>query len=197
MNNFDIDSVLQSMVVLVDTREQPSARAEKRYQGFGVPYQRTTLNYGDYSYNAKLPDGTYIYSVEKDNKAIRPCVVIERKMSLEELSGCFTLKADIESKQLKVRNRFEKEFLRAKENGAKIYLLVENASWEKLITGKYDTKFNPTAFFASMTAWIARYNIVPIFCKQETSGKMIKEILYRELKERLERGDYDYGICEN
>jgi hypothetical protein len=44
---------------------------------------------------------------------------------------------------------------------------------------------------ASITAWMARYDCKVIFCKQEISGALIKEILYRELKERLERGDYD------
>jgi hypothetical protein len=107
--------------------------------------------------------------------------VIERKADLVELSQCFC----------QSRDRFEKEFEKAKEKGATIYLLVENASWENLINGKYDTKFNPQAFFASITAWMARYNIKIIFCKSETSGKIIKEILYRELKERLKRGEYD------
>ena len=69
-------------------------------------------------------------------------------------------------------------------------MLVENATWENLINGKYDTRFNPKAFLASLTAYMARYNIKPVFCKAETSGKLIKEILYRELKERLERGEY-------
>ena len=30
-----------------------------------------------------------------------------------------------------------------------------------------------------------------VFCKEETSGRLIKEILYRDLKERLERGEFD------
>ena len=36
-----------------------------------------------------------------------------------------------------------------------------------------------------------RYNMNVIFCKEETSGRLIKEILFRDLKERLERGEFD------
>jgi hypothetical protein len=37
---------------------------------------------------------------------------------------------------------------------------------------------------------MVRYDITPIFCKEGTSGTMIKELLYRDTKERLQRGDY-------
>lgn len=105
-------------------------------------------------------------------------VSIERKADLAELSQCFC----------QSRQRFEREFERALKNHADMYLLVEDATWENIINGKYATHYNPKAYFASITAWQARYGIKTIFCKSETSGKIIKEILYRELKERLEQG---------
>lgn len=42
----------------------------------------------------------------------------------------------------------------------------------------------------SVIAFMVRYNLNIIFCKEETSGDLIKEILYRDLKERLERGEF-------
>ena len=78
-----------------------------------------------------------------------------------------------------------------------MYLLVEDATCENLINGKYATRYNPKAYFASITAWQARYGIKTIFCKSETSGKIIKEILYRELKEKLEQGFYNSEVREN
>ena len=165
------------MIICVDTREQESERAVKRYEQFGCPYERRTLNYGDYTFNFKLPNGKYVYP---GDVVIDGPAVIERKMSLTELSGNFT----------RNRKRFIAEFDRAKAAGASVYLLIENGSWEKLIAGHYKTKFRPEAYKASLTAWMARYNAKVIFCKHETSGSLIKEILYRELKERLERGDY-------
>ena len=177
MTRFEIEDCLKSMIICVDTREQESARAVKRYSMFGCPWERRTLNYGDYTYNFRLPNGKYLYP---DDVTIDGAAVIERKMSLTELSGNFT----------RSRKRFIDEFDRAKAAGSSVYLLVEDGSWEKLIAGHYKTKFNPEAFKASLTAWMARYNAKVIFCRQETSGTLIKEILFRELKERLERGEY-------
>ena len=177
MERFEIEDCLKSMEILVDTREQPSQRATDRYESFGCPWQKRTLNFGDYTYNFLLPNGEKLFS---DEITVSGHAVIERKMSLTELSGCFC----------QSRERFKAEFERATAAGASIYLLVEDATWEKLLTGKYKTRFNPAAFTASLIAWSIRYNIKPIFCRKESSGRIIKEILYRELKERLERGDY-------
>ena len=162
MEGYEVEEILNSMVILVDTREQPSARADKRYRGFSAPYRRQKLDFGDYS---------AVYRINEEERLLN--VAIERKMNLEELSGCFT----------QSRDRFEREFERAKKSGAKMYLIVENTNWENLINGKYNTKYNPVSFFSSIFAWVARYNIIPIFCKAETSGRIINQILYRELKE--------------
>ena len=165
------------MEILVDTREQPGARASKRYASFGCPYKRQTLAYGDYTYNFRGIDGNWYFS--PDN-TVHGHVMIERKMSLEELSGCLCQQ----------RDRFRREFERAHENNARIYLIVEDATWEKIINHGYKTKFHPNAFLSTLTAWMSRYDLRIIFCKKETSGKLIREILYRELKERLEDGCY-------
>lgn len=183
MTNFEIDDCLRTMQIIVDTREQPSKRAQDRYDSFRCPYRRQTMSFGDYTYNFKLPNGKWLYD---ENNTITADVVIERKADLAELSQCFC----------QSRARFEREFEKVAKHNATVYLLVENATWENLINGKYKTKFNPSAFFASMVAWIARYNIKPILCKAETSGRIIHEILYRELKEKLKRGVYD-GFCED
>ena len=177
MEPFEIDECLKSLVVLTDTREQPSERAERRYKSFGSPYRRTTLDYGDYTYNFTLPNGSRLFD---ESHPVRGHVIVERKMDLAELSGCLCQQ----------RERFEREFQRATDNGASIYLLIEDASWENILNGRYKTKFHPNAFEAALLACIARYDIKLIFCKKETSGKLIRDILYRELKERLERGSY-------
>lgn len=178
MDVFEQKEVLKTFGVLIDTREQDTPKAQKRYSAFGVPFRRATLSYGDYTYTAQLPDGTMVNA--DSDRAIFPLCVVERKMSLDELAQCFT----------RDRERFVREFARAKANGAKIYLLVEGATWEAVLNHRYRSKFNPNAFLASMLAWEARYNMTLIFCKEDTSGRLIKEILYRDLKERLERGEY-------
>lgn len=177
MDIFEQKKVLESFKVLIDSREQPTKRAEARYQSFGSPYERATLSYGDYTYNATLPDGNMILDT---SGTIDPLIAVERKMDLDELAQCFTHS----------RARFEREFERARDHNSRIFLLVENASWENLINGKYRSRFNANAFKASVIAWSIRYNLQLIFCKEETSGQLIKEILYRDLKERLEHGEF-------
>lgn len=100
-------------------------------------------------------------------------------MNLDELCLCFG----------KERQRFEKEFERAKSSNIKVYLIVEDGSWEKAYNGKYRSLLQPNALIASIDAFRARYGMQLDFCKAETTGKLIHDILYRELKEYLERID--------
>ena len=168
MTPFELRDSLEAMVILVDTREQDTPRLRARLQEMNCPYERQKLDFGDYSAKFPLPHGEWFTLADK--------VVVERKMSLDELCNCYC----------KERARFEREFGRAKEAGAKIYLLIENASWEKAYKGDYRSQMASTAFVASLCAWLARYNCQLIMCKPETSGKLIRDLLYREGKERLE-----------
>lgn len=175
MNHFERDEVLETFSILCDTREQQTEYSRRRYKAFGVPYTRAKLDYGDYAAQCII-DGKPMHDIRQSIKAP---VVIERKMNLDELAQCFTHS----------RDRFEREFKRAKKAKAKVYLLVEDANWENLIAGKYRSRMHPAAFLASILAWQVRYDLRVIFCKKETSGRMIKEILFRELKEELDGKD--------
>lgn len=156
------------MTLIVDTREQDTDRLRRRIRQTGLSFVRQKLDFGDYSAKTTLDNGT-----EFD---ISSSVSIERKMNLDELCACYC----------KGRKRFTREFERAKSAGAKVYLLIENANLEKAYNGSYRSKMSPQALTASLFAWLARYDCQIIFCKEETSGKIIREILYREMKERLE-----------
>lgn len=170
MNPFEVSRALKNLTLIVDTREQDTDRLRRRIRQTGLSFVRQKLDFGDYSAKTTLDNGT-----EFD---ISSSVSIERKMNLDELCACYC----------KGRKRFTREFERAKSAGAKVYLLIENASWENTFNGKYRSKMTSSALTASMFAWLARYNCQIIFCKEETSGKIIREILYREMKERLENG---------
>ena len=171
MTPVDIKSVLEKAVLLVDTREQDTPALHRRLERIGLPHRREKLYSGDYSIASEI-DGAEI--------TLSQTVAIERKMSLDELAMCFGTD----------RQRFVKEFDRAKDSGMRLYLLVENASYENLYNHKYRSKLNPNAFIASLFAWMARYDCRVIFCKEETAPRIIHDVLYRELKERLERGEF-------
>lgn len=170
MTPFEVAEALEGMVILVDTREQDTPRLRRRLRQMGRPHERQKLDFGDYSAKFPLPGGGWL--------DLSGRVAVERKMSLDELAQCYT----------RGRPRFEREFLRAAGAGAKLYLLIEGASWEQSFAGDYRTRMAPKALVASMTAWLARYDCQLLFCAPETSGLLIKELLYREGKERLERG---------
>ena len=67
----DVRTVLSSMAVLVDSREQDTDRARWRYASIGLPVERCVLDYGDYSYNATLPNGQRIYDTSEKAIAYR------------------------------------------------------------------------------------------------------------------------------
>ncbi len=169
MDYFDIQSALDNITVLVDTREQNTPQARKRLEGMKLPYERQKLDFGDYSAKCKVS--------ENEEINFKDMFAVERKMSLDELCGCYC----------RSRERFTREFERAREKNAKLYLLIEDATWEKVYAGKYRSKMSANALTASMLAWLSRYNCQLIFCKAETSGKLIADIIYREVKERLEQ----------
>ncbi len=168
LSNFDIDRCLESMTLLIDSREQPTKRQKDRLEIIGLPYRRGKLDVGDYSCCCTLPDGT---ELDFSNR-----VVVERKMNLDELCMCFG----------RERQRFQREFERAKDSGIKVYLLVEDATWEKIYNHRYKSQYNPKALEASIDAYRARYGMEVDFCKSEITGKRIHDILYRELKEYLD-----------
>lgn len=164
MHPVDVDASLKSMVCLVDTREQDTPAFRERMSHFDQ-WERHKLDAGDYSAKFLLPDSSWFFLP----------VAIERKYSLDELCMCYCQQ----------RGRFEREFERALEAHSKLYLLVEGGSWENVYSGKYRSQMNPKSLVGSILAWLARYNCQLMFCKKETSGQLIKDILYREGKEAL------------
>ena len=167
MHPVDVEQSLESMVCLVDTREQDTPRFRARLKQIGLPVERIALNAGDYGVKAMLPGGEW-FTVP---------VAIERKMSIDELCACYCHE----------RPRFTREFERARAAGIRLYLLVEGATWEKVYAGRYRSKMQAQSLAASILAWLARYECQVIFCESGTTGKLIRDILYREGKEALLR----------
>lgn len=137
------------------------------------PYERETVNAGDYTAKTLLPNGEWFYLP----------VAIERKMSLTEIAGNFCGE----------RARFTAEFERAKENGVRLWVLVEQSSWESAYAGAYRSKMKPKSLIASLLTWSARYKVPVLLCERsDTGGKLIRDILYYEMREALE-SMVDYG----
>lgn len=163
----DAELCLQNMVYVVDRREQQTKALEQRLS-YLQPYERETLMAGDYTAKTLLPDGEWFYVP----------VAIERKMSFTEIAGNFCHE----------RDRFRAEFNRARDAEIRLYILIEQASWETAYAGAYRSQMKPQSLIASLLTWCARYGSPIFLCKTpETSGKLIRDILKYEMREHLER----------
>ena len=162
----EINDLLKTMVIVVDSREQVNGHVTGYLEKGKVSYTTRKLDTGDYS--AMIGDMT----LERD-------ITVERKANLDEIAGNFT--AD--------RQRFEDEFTRAKAEGLKVFLLIENATWSDILLHNYRSKLAPKSLVASLLSWQVRFNITIIFCKPGETGQIIHGILYYAAREALKKGE--------
>ena len=166
MKPAEMERILKTITLIVDTREQQTPEYKKRIKAVGYPYRRQALKFGDYS-GEYTKDGK-VYSLTSE-------FAIERKMSLDEICGNFG----------KGRRRFNNEFTRAAEAGAKMHLIVENGNYEKIIAEKYRSKFNGNSLMSSIIAFCDRYNLTMHFCTPETTPIIINKLLYHHVRNKL------------
>jgi len=152
--------------VLVDTREKVWEHIRQYLIANDIPYKMQTLQSGDYSFILEYDDQVHIFVKQ---------IVIERKNSLTELAACFSTE----------RARFEREFERLKKSKTMCFLLVENSSFDGIYKGNYRTQMNPKSYEASLISWLTKYNIIPIFCDKENSGRVIHNIFKQYLRNYL------------
>lgn len=160
----DIIEELKKLSVICDTREQQT-HCKEYFDTKKVPTITRKLDVGDYS--AQLGNMT----LERD-------VAIERKHNLDELAGNLTTD----------RLRFEREFLRAKANNTKVFLIIENGCYEDIYLHNYRSKLSPKSLMASLMSWQVRFNITVIFCEPENTPRLIHQILYYAAREQLIEG---------
>ena len=172
LDPIEAEECLKNMIFVCDSREQPTKALEKRLE-YLQPNVRETLNAGDYTAKTLLPNGEWFYLP----------VSIERKMSLSEIAGNFCHE----------RDRFRAEFNRARDAEIRLYVLIEQASWEDAYAGAYRSQMKPQSLIASLLTWMARYRCPILMCKRpETGGKVIRDVLRYEMREALE-SMVDYG----
>ena len=157
------------MVILVDSREKKNGHILEYFNKHGIAYQVEKLEYGDYSFMIPASAAGEDIYFHRD-------IVIERKASLEELSGNLA----------QGRERFEKEFLKAGNDGCKIYLLIESSGgYSDIIGHRYHTELNPVAYMASLKTWEHRYNCDVQFVNKEYSGYYIASTFQYYAREDL------------
>lgn len=161
----ELKQELSKLTIICDTREK-DLHCEEFFKKQKIPTITRKLDTGDYS--AQIGDMT----LERD-------VAIERKRNLDELCGNMT--AD--------RDRFEREFLRAKAHGLKVFLIVENGTWSDVFLGNYRSKLSSKSLTGSILSWLARFDVTLIFCKPDETPKLMYGILYYYAREVLLYGN--------
>ena len=153
----ELKKLTKSLVALVDSREKKNDHILSYFTKQGIAYQKTKLDYGDYSfYIPAAVAGEDIY-FHRD-------IVIERKASLEELSGNLAQE----------RECFEKEFLKAGNDSCKVYLMIEDpGGYSSVIGHKYRTEMNPVAYMSSLKTWEHRFGTNVQFIDKQYSGYYI------------------------
>ena len=167
----ELDKIISkdNIVILVDSREKANKHITEEFERQGINYRVCALESGDYSFELKaIPDLDIPHTMD-----FRQDVMIERKNSLEEISSNFTVG----------RERFNDEFGRAW--AVKKYLLVEDGSYEKILSHDYRTEYKPNSFFASLLSFDARYDLHVCFASKETSAILIYNICKYTLREIL------------
>lgn len=135
--------LLNSITIIVDKQEKVNNHIIEYLDKHKIPYINRSLDSGDYSFF--LPKNEEL-AILKDQYFCDD-IIIERKNSNEELAMCLS----------QTRDRFENEFLRSKAQ--KKYLLVENASYQDVVNGNYDTKYNSKSFLGSLHSFNHKYNL--------------------------------------
>lgn len=152
-----LKDLFKEIVILIDTREKSNGHIIDYFEKNKILYINKKLEIGDYSY--MLPKNEFI---DKD-LFFTNHLVIERKNSLEELSG--NLSAD--------RTRFENELAYAYDKGVQLFNLIEKGDWNDIIEGNYNTDYHVNAFLSSFISFMDRYKFTPIPINKQYSGMMI------------------------
>ena len=165
----ELKELLKSMVILVDSREQVNNHILQYFDSKKIPYKIQKLDVADYSFMLPAnPDLGLIRDLYFDDR-----VILERKNSLEELSGTFSN-----------RNRFESELLRGQDK-CFVLMIEEPQGYEKIITHQYKTQYNEKAFLATLFTFRHRYGIDINFIDKQYSGLFIYYQCYYFLREYL------------
>ena len=157
----ELKAELSKLAIICDTREK-DPHVSEWFAKNKVPTITRKLDTGDYS--AQLGE----MSMERE-------IVVERKRNLDEICGNFTVE----------RERFEREFMRAKAYGTKVFLIIENATWADIFLGNYRSKTTPKSLMGSLLSWMVRFNITVLFCKPEETARIMWGIFHYYAKEKL------------
>jgi hypothetical protein len=177
----EIKVLLDSLTVIIDTREQENSHITEYLKKKKIPYKGQKLDFGDYSFmipaNPLLQIPRDIYYTDS--------IVVERKKDIIEVIGNLCEDGG---------NRLENEFIRSR--GSKFYFMIENTTYLQAIRGNYEispgkkSKYKAETLIDRIKTFEARYGIVVHWGgDQISSGNYIYYTFRRWLREQIKGGD--------
>lgn len=142
-------------MIICDTREKKNRHIIQYFEQREIPYKIAKLDTGDYM----------------DSESNR--ITIDRKQNLDELCG------NLFSPD---RSRFWREVRRAKSEGIKMIVLIEQGGMIKTLKdvpkwrGKY-TKVSGYSLYNEICRCHIAYGVEFLFCDKRSTGKRIAELL--------------------
>lgn len=174
----EIETITKSMKIVIDSREKSNLHIREYLQQKGVGFINRKLNVGDYS--AVIPRNPEL-GIMRD---IYLDACLERKNSIDEITG--NLQKDTET-------AFENELRRSQDKP--FVLVVEDAKgYEKILLGKYRSKYEPRVLLGRLKAFEARYNFSIVYLDKKYMGNYIYHHFLYHVKEYLKNGvgiDFD------
>lgn len=162
MSDKEFKQIIAGMVVIVDTREKKNQHILDYFEKYNIPYEIRKLETADYT--VEFPK----------NPEFNHCVLIERKGSLNELAGNFTTN----------RERFVREFERLENE--EMHMIVEGASFKKILNQSYRSSMHPKAFIASLFTFYYRYNCnLWLLPSKEETPIVMYGLFYYHLREKI------------
>ncbi len=168
----ELKSLLSSLTVIIDTRERQNQHITDYLDKHKIPHTSKKMDYGDYS--CYLPMNLEL-GIMRDTY-FTDTIAVERKNSLDELSNNLTAN----------RSQFEAELIRA--HHCKIMLMIEGAGYSDIVNHRYQSKYEPKSFIATLATYTARYNLNINFVPANCAGNFIFYHLLYSVREYLKKG---------
>lgn len=167
----EIKKILSDLVIVVDTREKVGKNNHilEYLEKNGIKYVREKLDVGDYSYKFQ------------NYPQYSGMVAIERKQSLDEIVGNF----------IQHRDRFDREFERAKQSNVTMNLVLESTTWTKIFNGSYRSQVHPNNIMANIVRLADKHQCPVYFTKPSETGELVYNLIIWNLRRRLKEIDYE------
>ncbi|HEQ3529243.1 TPA: ERCC4 domain-containing protein [Bacillus cereus] len=170
----EISNILKTLTIVIDTRENVNGHI------LDYLHQKDIL-----IRNQKLDTGDYGCMIPKNEELGIPRDIyldsrVERKAHMDEITG---------NLQKDTQTAFENELIRSKD--IPFTLIVEDLyGYEKMLQGKYRSKYNPLALLGRLNTFKAKYNFEIVYIDKKFTGNWMYHHFYYQAKHYLRAGKF-------